>query len=322
MVPISQFAFLADESPALFDPAKKAELAALSDPRSACFHARLTLEVALLWMFRSDKALKPPYQDTLAALVHEPSLAALTGPSLIVRFMCSTWPLVQGFLTLVSRCSIACLRRTLSKMRRDIGSSWQTYPILTDAASPKVTWQPGWGKILTARHETRCEHPLLSPASKNLTDPSCNPPQSLRDRSKLDRSPRLDWGVRDRNDERSQWSFQATIPFTASLDRGARHLASPKDIAMPDHVVGLAGEIVIADRRPHRGLSAFHRKAVFGADKWRRNLFAASASVVVQGDPAFLGYIEDPVFKYLRNFIYEDGAKPIDPGHHKTLFAM
>ncbi|QUS36367.1 DEAD/DEAH box helicase family protein [Falsirhodobacter algicola] len=82
---MSQFAFLADEFPALFDPAKKAELAALSDPRNACFHARLTLEIALLWMFRSDKALKSPYQDTLAALVHEPSLAALTGPAIVAK---------------------------------------------------------------------------------------------------------------------------------------------------------------------------------------------------------------------------------------------
>ncbi|WP_265500650.1 DEAD/DEAH box helicase family protein [Paracoccus beibuensis] len=80
-----QFAFLADEFPALFAPAKKAELAALSDPRSACFHARLTLEIALLWMFRSDKTLRPPYQDTLAALVHEPSLAALTGPAIVAK---------------------------------------------------------------------------------------------------------------------------------------------------------------------------------------------------------------------------------------------
>lgn len=82
---MSQFAFLADEFPALFDPAKKTELAALSDPRSACFHARLTLEIALLWMFRSDKALKPPYQDTLEALAHEPSLAALTGPAIVAK---------------------------------------------------------------------------------------------------------------------------------------------------------------------------------------------------------------------------------------------
>lgn len=82
---MSQFAFLADEFPALFNPAKKAELAALSDPRSACFHARLTLEIALLWMFRSDKTLRPPYQDTLAALVHEPSLAALTGPAIVAK---------------------------------------------------------------------------------------------------------------------------------------------------------------------------------------------------------------------------------------------
>lgn len=82
---MSQFAFLQAEFPALFGPARKAELEALSDPRSACFHARVTLELALTWMFRSDKALKRPYQENLAALVHEPSLLALTGPAIVAK---------------------------------------------------------------------------------------------------------------------------------------------------------------------------------------------------------------------------------------------
>ena len=82
---MSQFKFLADEFPALFDPAKTAERDALSNPRSACFHARVTLELALTWMFRSDRALKTPYQDSLAALIHEPSLTALTGPAIVAK---------------------------------------------------------------------------------------------------------------------------------------------------------------------------------------------------------------------------------------------
>lgn len=82
---MSQFNFLSAEFPDLFAPAKKAEIDALSDPRSACFHARLTLEVALIWLFRSDRTLKRPYRDDLNAMIHEPSLAALTGPAIVTK---------------------------------------------------------------------------------------------------------------------------------------------------------------------------------------------------------------------------------------------
>ncbi len=57
---MTQFAFLAPEFPELLDPAKRAEAAALSDPRAACFYARLTLETALNAMFRRDPALRNP----------------------------------------------------------------------------------------------------------------------------------------------------------------------------------------------------------------------------------------------------------------------
>lgn len=82
---MTQFAFLSPEFPALLDPAKRAEAMALSDPRGACFYARLALETALGWMYRSDKALRSPYDQTLAALIHEPSLERLTGPAIVAK---------------------------------------------------------------------------------------------------------------------------------------------------------------------------------------------------------------------------------------------
>jgi type I restriction enzyme R subunit len=82
---MTQFAFLSPEFPALADLAKRAEAAALSDPRTACFYARVTLETALTDMFRGDPALKHPYDTNLAALIAEPSLAALTGPAIIAK---------------------------------------------------------------------------------------------------------------------------------------------------------------------------------------------------------------------------------------------
>ena len=78
-------AFLSADFPGLLDHARKAEAAALSDPRGACFWARLTLEVALKWLYRRDPALRSPWQDTLAALIAEPSLGQLTGPAIVTK---------------------------------------------------------------------------------------------------------------------------------------------------------------------------------------------------------------------------------------------
>lgn len=82
---MSQFAFLSGEFPDLLEHAQKAEQAARSDPRGACFWARLTLETALKWLYRRDPVLKNPYSDNLNALIAEPSLAKLTGPAIVAK---------------------------------------------------------------------------------------------------------------------------------------------------------------------------------------------------------------------------------------------
>ena len=76
---MSQFEFLkADFSP-VFAHARKAEQLALSDPRGACFYARLALETAIKWMYEADPSLRSPYDDALSALIHEPSFRQLVG---------------------------------------------------------------------------------------------------------------------------------------------------------------------------------------------------------------------------------------------------
>ncbi|SMX31900.1 DEAD/DEAH box helicase family protein [Actibacterium lipolyticum] len=82
---MTQFAFLSSEFPHLLEHAQKAEAAALSDPRGACFYSRLTLETALNWLYRREAALKLPYGRELAALIAEPSLLALTGPAIVTK---------------------------------------------------------------------------------------------------------------------------------------------------------------------------------------------------------------------------------------------
>ena len=82
---MTQFAFLNADFPDLLSHAKKAESSALSDPRGSCFWARLTLETAIKWVYRNDPSMRSPYQDTLAALIAEPSLAQLTGSAIVTK---------------------------------------------------------------------------------------------------------------------------------------------------------------------------------------------------------------------------------------------
>lgn len=82
---MSQFAFLKPEFPAVHDHAAKAESVALSDPRAACFYARLALETAVKWMYERDKALRSPYESDLAALIFEPTFRKLVGDGLVTK---------------------------------------------------------------------------------------------------------------------------------------------------------------------------------------------------------------------------------------------
>ena len=76
---MSQFAFLQREWPAVFESAARAEASVHGDPRTACFYARRTLELAVSWAYKHDVALRLPYRDNLSALIHEPSFKQAAG---------------------------------------------------------------------------------------------------------------------------------------------------------------------------------------------------------------------------------------------------
>ena len=80
----SQFAFLATDFSDVITNAVTAERVARSDPRAACFYARLALEVAVNWMYANDSILHAPYETTLAARVHEPTFQQVVGQSRFV----------------------------------------------------------------------------------------------------------------------------------------------------------------------------------------------------------------------------------------------
>ncbi len=82
---MSNFTFLQPEWPLLFESAAQAESTAHTDPRTACFYARRTLELAVAWMYAHDAALRQPYQDSLSAFIHEPGFKALVGEALFTK---------------------------------------------------------------------------------------------------------------------------------------------------------------------------------------------------------------------------------------------
>ncbi|HUR18700.1 MAG TPA: DEAD/DEAH box helicase family protein [Acidimicrobiales bacterium] len=73
------FDFLKAEFPDLHEGAVKAGAAALSDPRTACFHARWTIEQAIQWAYKHDRTLAAPYDDGVSALLHDPAFKEVAG---------------------------------------------------------------------------------------------------------------------------------------------------------------------------------------------------------------------------------------------------
>src|SRR4030088_520845 len=82
---MSNFAFLAAEFPAVHDAAAEAERQGGVSPTAAAVFAGKAVEVAVKWAFRTDPGLKLPYQDNIAALLHEPSFKHVAGPAVFAK---------------------------------------------------------------------------------------------------------------------------------------------------------------------------------------------------------------------------------------------
>ena len=82
---MSNFGFLQTEWGFLHEAAHRAEQAVYSDPRTACFYARRTLELGVGWLYAHDKSFKVPYQDNLSAFIHEPTFRKEVGEALFTK---------------------------------------------------------------------------------------------------------------------------------------------------------------------------------------------------------------------------------------------
>lgn len=81
----SNFAFLPPEFREIAEAASKAEGHIHGDPRSACFNARFAPEAAAHWLYRHDPALTMPYDQSLGALLHEPTFQNLLGETIFQK---------------------------------------------------------------------------------------------------------------------------------------------------------------------------------------------------------------------------------------------
>lgn len=81
----SNFSFLQPDWPDLLAEARRAEAAAHADPRTACFYARRTLELAVAWLYQAEGGrggcLRMPYKADLSAYLFEPCFQQLVGPA-------------------------------------------------------------------------------------------------------------------------------------------------------------------------------------------------------------------------------------------------
>jgi type I restriction enzyme R subunit len=82
---MSHFTFLQSEWPDVYTAATQAEALAHPDPRTSCFYARRTLELAVTWLYQHDANLERPYQDHLAALLAEPTFRRTVGEALSTK---------------------------------------------------------------------------------------------------------------------------------------------------------------------------------------------------------------------------------------------
>ncbi|MBC8018232.1 MAG: DUF4145 domain-containing protein, partial [Verrucomicrobia bacterium] len=84
---MSNFTFLQQDWPELYETARESEQNVNSAPRTSSFYARRSLERAVKWLYANDSYLKQPYADNLAALIHEPSFRENLEPCLFPKIL-------------------------------------------------------------------------------------------------------------------------------------------------------------------------------------------------------------------------------------------
>ncbi len=81
----SNFSFLRDQFPQLYEHAAQAEGLVFSNPRASCFYSRFVLEQMVCWLYENDPYLQLPRDNSLGALIHEPTFKDNLKPGLFAK---------------------------------------------------------------------------------------------------------------------------------------------------------------------------------------------------------------------------------------------
>lgn len=79
----SNFSFLENEFPSIYDDAYRAERHVFTDPMISAILSRKGLEGLVKWLYDNDKDLELPYDTTLNSLMHEQSFQQIIPPTLL-----------------------------------------------------------------------------------------------------------------------------------------------------------------------------------------------------------------------------------------------
>ncbi|MCF6238361.1 MAG: DEAD/DEAH box helicase family protein, partial [Candidatus Marinimicrobia bacterium] len=79
---MSNFNFIQQEFPDLYQDAVEAEALTLISPKASAIISRSALEVTVRWLFENDPDLTQPWDNTLNALIHEHSFRQLIDPTM------------------------------------------------------------------------------------------------------------------------------------------------------------------------------------------------------------------------------------------------
>lgn len=82
---MTNFYFLKQPFPQLFNYATQAENLIFTDARASCFYSRLTLEQAVIWLYENEPYLKLPNDNNLGSLIYEQTFQDNLKPELFPK---------------------------------------------------------------------------------------------------------------------------------------------------------------------------------------------------------------------------------------------
>ncbi len=129
----SNFDFLRPGFAQLHDDALQAERSAVLAPRTCAFYCRRTMERAIKWLYAHDGYLQAPYQENLAALLHEQTFKEILPPGLFnqLRMIHKLGNLAVHSETGINKSDALHVIRSLHKML-----SWQVRGYVKGAPEP------------------------------------------------------------------------------------------------------------------------------------------------------------------------------------------